>query len=79
MAPNFKSTWRVYIPGLFVGSAYAAVVYFARVKQPMVKKDHDFVPIYGEDGKLEGFTHPTFVEAGNRHREQHAAAASSAR
>lgn len=34
-----------------------------------MKDGHDFVPIYGEDGKLEGFTHPTMVDAGNRKRE----------
>jgi hypothetical protein len=69
MPPPFKSTWKVYAPGFFVAAVYSAVVYFFRVKQPALKNDHDFVPIYDETGKLEGFTHPTFVDATNKWRE----------
>jgi hypothetical protein len=72
MPPPFKTTWRVYAPAIFVSTVYAAVVYFNRVKQPNLKKDHDFVPIYGENGKLEGFTHPTIVDAANKWRESNA-------
>lgn len=68
MPPPFKTTWRVYIPGMFVGSCVAGVIYFSKHKQQNIKRDHDFVPIYGEDGKLEGFTHPVFVAAGDAKR-----------
>lgn len=70
MPPPFRSTWRVYLPGAFVTVFYSAALYFAKFKQQEVKNDHDFVPIYGEDGKLEGFTHPTFVAAGDKKRAE---------
>ncbi len=35
-----------------------------------LKNDHDFKPVYSEDGVLQGFTHPTLVEAANRIREK---------
>ncbi|AIN99647.1 hypothetical protein LPMP_280100 [Leishmania panamensis] len=63
------STWRVYLPGLFVMSMFSVVVYFSRTRSDVVKYGYDFVPIYSEDGKLEGFTHPVLVKAGNQYRE----------
>ncbi|KAG5474243.1 hypothetical protein LSCM1_03021 [Leishmania martiniquensis] len=70
MKAPYRSTWRVYLPGLFVMSIFSIVVYFSRTRANVVKYGYDFVPIYSEDGKLEGFTHPVLVEAGNQYREK---------
>ncbi|CAD2219061.1 hypothetical protein AGDE_00876 [Angomonas deanei] len=70
MRPPFKSTWKVYLPGLFATGMIMLVVYFGRTRASAVKYGHDFVPIYSEDGKLEGFTHPVLVNAGNTYRER---------
>lgn len=51
-------------------SMFSVVVYFSRTRAEVMKYGHDFVPIYSEDGKLEGFTHPVLVKAGNRYRER---------
>eukprot|EP00758_Cryptobia_borreli_P003557 Tbor_TRINITY_DN3828_c0_g1::TRINITY_DN3828_c0_g1_i2::g.5655::m.5655 len=67
---SFKSTWRVYLPGAVTFAIWYGVVYFIQVNATTVKKGHDFLPIYSEDGKLEGFTHPVLVEAGNSYREK---------
>ncbi|KAG5499736.1 hypothetical protein GH5_03870 [Leishmania sp. Ghana 2012 LV757] len=69
MKEPYRSTWRVYLPGLFVMSMFSIVVYFSRTRSNAVKYGYDFVPIYSEDGKLEGFTHPVLVKAGNQYRE----------
>ncbi|KAG5474572.1 hypothetical protein LSCM4_03745 [Leishmania orientalis] len=69
MKEPYRSTWRVYLPGLFVMSVFSIVVYFSRTRSNAVKYGYDFVPIYSEDGKLEGFTHPVLVKAGNQYRE----------
>lgn len=70
MKQPYKTTWKVYLPGLFVTTIILAVVYFSRAKGDVVKNGHDFVPIYSEDGKLQGFTHPVLVNAGNKYREK---------
>ncbi|KAG5500334.1 hypothetical protein JKF63_03426 [Porcisia hertigi] len=69
MKEPYRSTWRVYLPGLFMMSMFSVVVYFSRTRSDVVKNGYDFVPIYSEDGKLEGFTHPVLVKAGNQYRE----------
>lgn len=70
MKQPYKTNWRVYLPGLFVVSMVSVVVYFMQEKGERMKYGHDFVPIYSEDGKLEGFTHPVLVNAGNQYREK---------
>lgn len=70
MRQPYKTNWRVYLPGLFMITVFCGVMYFSRTKGSVIKHGHDFVPIYTEDGKLEGFTHPVLVNAGNRLREK---------
>ena len=66
----YKNSWRMFLPGAVTVVAWCMVVKFINVNQDTVKKGHDFVPIYGEDGKLQGFTHPVLVEAGDKAREK---------
>ncbi|KEG11065.1 hypothetical protein DQ04_03021120 [Trypanosoma grayi] len=68
MKQPYKTTWRVYLPGAFVLAIYSFAIYFNRTRGDVVKYGHDFVPIYSEDGKLEGFTHPVLVKAGDKYR-----------
>lgn len=60
----------MFLPGAVTALCWVTAVRFITVNQDTVKKGHDFVPIYGEDGKLQGFTHPVLVEAGDRAREK---------
>ncbi|EAN91924.1 hypothetical protein C3747_43g1134c [Trypanosoma cruzi] len=68
MKQPYKTTWRVYLPGAFVMAIYTAAIYLSKTRGEVVKYGHDFVPIYSEDGKLEGFTHPVLVKAGDKYR-----------
>jgi len=36
----------------------------------MLGKENTIVPIYGEDNKLKGFTHPALVQHANERRER---------
>ena len=68
--PAFKKgSLRVYLPGMVVLTCWMGIVSFARNSGDSVKHGHDFLPIYGEDGRLEGFTHPVLVEAGQNVRD----------
>ncbi|CBH17711.1 uncharacterized protein TEOVI_000240900 [Trypanosoma equiperdum] len=77
MRQPFPTTWKVYLPGLFVMAIYTFVIYFNNTRGNLVKAGHDFTPIYSEEGKLEGFTHPVLVRAGDNYRSRENAKADS--
>lgn len=35
-----------------------------------MKAGYDIVPVYSEDGKLQGFTHPVLVDVADKYREK---------
>lgn len=70
MKHHCKTSWRVFLPGGFMLMIVCSVMYMSRTQGSGVKMGHDFVPIYTQDGKLEGFTHPVLVQAANKYRER---------
>ena len=62
-----KDMWglRVLMCGIFM-SIYLA----SRYVSAQAHSEHQFVPVYNEDGDLEGFTHPALVHAADKVREK---------
>ena len=71
----------MYLPPMVFGVLFAGFAFVARTLIRETKNEHEFVPIFDENGKRVGFTHPVLVEATEKIREhrERAEAASAAK
>ena len=57
---------------------FTSIYIATRYVSARVHTEHQFIPVYNEDGDLEGFTHPALVEAADKVREKSSSSGSNA-
>lgn len=81
MPVKVKYSWRVHVPAFAV--IFGVFVFTSLLGSESLwkysAKKPEILPVYSEDGKLSGFTHPRMVEISNLKREKLAAQASASK